>query len=181
MPAIKPAAERSASGLISVLATPGTIRRPIVQELIKTHAVSNNVDVTLVGATRLARMAEEHMQGNKIDSGSLLEEINECFVDEDGKRTDIVALGCTHYPFLVNEMRKLAPWPVDWLDPAEAVSRQAAREIERCFGDVNSTSELSQHDPDLAYMTSRCPSAATARLLKSAGLQLAEMEFPSLI
>ncbi len=38
------------------------------------------------------------------------------------RRTDIVVLACTHYPFLVNRMRKTAPWPVDWLDPAEAIA-----------------------------------------------------------
>ena len=37
-----------------------------------------------------------------------------------GRELDTVVLACTHYPFLVNRMRKMAPWPVDWLDPAEA-------------------------------------------------------------
>ena len=48
-----------------------------------------------------------------------------CFVEMDGKRTDIVVLACTHYPFLANIFRRLAPWPVDWLDPAEAIARRA--------------------------------------------------------
>ena len=46
-------------------------------------------------------------------------------MEHDGQRTDIVVLACTHYPFLVNRMRKTAPWPVDWIDPAEAIARRA--------------------------------------------------------
>jgi len=129
VPAIKPASKKTASGLISVLATPGTVQRPIIQQLIAKHA--KNIQVNLVGATKLARLSEEHMQGREINTEILLSEIAPCFVEKEGSRTDIVTLGCTHYPFLVNEMRKLAPWPVDWLDPAEAVARQAARELER--------------------------------------------------
>ena len=46
-------------------------------------------------------------------------------IEEEGRRTDIVVLACTHYPFLANRFRKLAPWPVDWLNPAEAIALQA--------------------------------------------------------
>ena len=33
-------------------------------------------------------------------------------------------LACTHYPLLLERMRKLAPWPVDWIDPAPAIARR---------------------------------------------------------
>lgn len=36
-----------------------------------------------------------------------------------------MVLACTHYPFLVNRMRKTAPWPVDWIDSGEAIARRA--------------------------------------------------------
>jgi glutamate racemase len=35
-------------------------------------------------------------------------------------------LACTHYPLLTERFRTLAPWPVDWLDPAPAIARRAA-------------------------------------------------------
>ena len=59
VPAIKPAAERSKSGMFSVLATPGTVARDYTKELIRLHAKA--CDVTLVGAKNLARIAEEYM------------------------------------------------------------------------------------------------------------------------
>lgn len=177
VPAIKPAAERTSSGLISVLATPGTITRKYTLNLIDKFA--SHAQVTLVGATKLARLAEEHLQGIKIDIELLKEEIAPCFVEIENKRTDIITLGCTHYPFLVNEMRKLAPWPVDWLDPAEAVARQAVRELQRtaehCIDFQSSTKQQ-----DRAIMTSLEPSFSTVRLLSGLGLQLQSLHFPSL-
>lgn len=176
VPAIKPAAERTASGHITVLATPGTIKRRYTLALIEEFASHRHV--TLVGATKLARMAEEHMQGKAIDTTLLAEELQPCFVEDGNSRTDIITLGCTHYPFLVNEMRKLAPWPVDWLDPAEAVARQALRELQRV--EPNSNSQFAHPADDIAIMTSGCPSAAVTRLLRGLGLRLSKQEFPSL-
>jgi glutamate racemase len=33
-------------------------------------------------------------------------------------------LACTHYPLLIDRLVKLAPWPVDWIDPAPAIARR---------------------------------------------------------
>lgn len=175
VPAIKPAAERSASGLITVLATPGTVKRKYTQELVKKFASHRRVN--LVGATKLARLAEEHMQGKPIDTNVLREELIPCFVEHNGLRTDIITLGCTHYPFLVNEMRKVAPWPVDWLDPAEAVARHALTVLSD--SEAKSSTDTKGLD-DIAIMTSASPPSAIVRLLRSLGLQLRDQNFPSL-
>lgn len=71
----------------------------------------------LVSPENLARMAEAYIRGEPVSDAAVLAEIEPCFV-KDGARTDIVVLACTHYPFLANVFRRLAPWPVDWLDPA---------------------------------------------------------------
>ncbi len=170
VPAIKPATTYSASGLVSVLATPGTIQRRMVQELISDHA--NMVKVKLVGSTGLARLAEEHMQGLQIDQQKLASEIAPCFVEEGGQRTDIVVLGCTHYPFLVHEMRKRAPWPVDWIEPAEAIARRAL-DLIGPKPPVDPREALS----DIALMTAGSPSPQLARLLGGFGLLPADRPF----
>lgn len=178
VPAIKPAAERTSSGLISVLATPGTVSRPYTQNLIRQYA--SQCEVKLVGATQLARMAEEHMQLRPIDTQLLREEIRPCFVQRGHRKTDIVTLGCTHYPFLVNEMRKLTPWPVDWLDPAHAVARQASRLLAELPDDSAGVETGTVLQRDIAIMTSGQPTQAISRLLGSMGMQLESMSFPSL-
>lgn len=179
VPAIKPAAERTASGLITVLATPGTVKRRYTLELVNKFA--SHRQVNLVGATQLARLSEDYMQGRSIDTQLLKTEIAPCFVEDNGLRTDIVTLGCTHYPFLVNEMRKLAPWPVDWLDPAEAVARQARLVLTETpiTNHIPERSATTLHS-DIAIMTSGQPSSSIVRLLGGLGLSLHAQVFPTL-
>ena len=103
VPAIKPAAERTRSGLVSVLATPGTVKRAYTRDLIQSFA--GQCHVRLVGSQSLARMAEDYIRGETLSDDAVLAEIAPCFVEMDGKRTDIVVLACTHYPFLANIFR----------------------------------------------------------------------------
>ena len=123
VPAIKPAVERSASGVVAVLATPGTVEREYTRQLIARFA--GRAHVALVGSARLAALAEAHLRREALDEAVIRAEIAPCFREIDGRRTDIVVLACTHYPHLANVFRRLAPWPVDWLDPAEAIARRA--------------------------------------------------------
>jgi glutamate racemase len=162
VPAIKPAAERTRSGLVSVLATPGTVKRAYTRDLIQSFATQCHV--RLVGSQNLARMAEAYIRGEALPDGAVLAEIAPCFVEADGKRTDIVVLACTHYPFLANIFRRLAPWPVDWLDPAEAIARRAQSLITAApHGDPD-------HQPDRAIFTSGNPDFPTRRLMQGFGL-----------
>ena len=73
VPAIKPAAERTRSGLVSVLATPGTVKRQYTRDLITGWATKCHV--RLVGSTRLAALAEIYMR--------------EGFVDEEAVRAEM--------------------------------------------------------------------------------------------
>ncbi len=73
VPAIKPAAERTRSGLISVLATPGTMRRDYTRALIESHA--SHCAVRLVGSANLAPIAEAFMRGEPVDDAAISAEI----------------------------------------------------------------------------------------------------------
>lgn len=168
VPAIKPAAERTRSGLVSVLATPGTVKRQYTRDLITQWA--SKCHVRLVGSQRLAALAETYMRDGFVDEQAVAEEIAPCFVEQDGRRTDIVVLACTHYPFLVNRMRKTAPWPVDWVDPAEAIARRALSLLKPASGAASETPGFGR---DIAIFTSGKPHFATARLIQGFGLSLA--------
>jgi glutamate racemase len=122
VPAVKPAATQSRTGLISVLATPGTVARDYTHELVRTYAA--HCAVTLVGARELAGLAEGFIKGERISDASIAREIAPCFVSEEGRRTDCVVLACTHYPLLTSHFERLAPWPVAWIDPAPAIARR---------------------------------------------------------
>lgn len=170
VPAIKPAAERTRSGLVSVLATPGTVKRQYTRDLIAQWA--SKCHVHLVGSDKLAGLAEVYMREGFVDEETIRAEIAPCFVEHEGQRTDIVVLACTHYPFLVNRMRKTAPWPVDWLDPAEAIARRALSLLGK-DGRKDEEIELRNGVADLAIFTSATSDFATRRLLQGFGLSLA--------
>jgi glutamate racemase len=132
VPAVKPAAALSETSMISILGTTATVRRVYTRKLIATHGREANF--TLVGSPWLARLAETVMRGEDVPDASISAEIAPCFVEADGKRTDVVVLGCTHYPLLLKQLRRLAPWPVNWLDPAPAIARRTANVLaERGF------------------------------------------------
>lgn len=125
VPAVKPAVALSRTGRVAVLATPGTVRRDYTRDLVATYAGSCEVD--LVGSTRLAAMAEAELAGEPVPDEALAAEISPCFADRGGRRTDVVVLACTHYPLLAGRMRRLAPWPVAFLDPAPAIARRVSQ------------------------------------------------------
>jgi glutamate racemase len=165
VPAIKPAAERTRSGLVSVLGTPGTIARQYTRDLIASWATKCHV--RLVGSDRLAALAETYMREGFVDEEAVRAEIAPCFLEKDGARTDIVVLACTHYPFLVNRMRKTAPWPVDWIDTSEAIARRALSLLKQ-----DDPAELPRDTDDLARLTSGAPDFATRRLMHGFGLRM---------
>lgn len=124
VPAIKPAAEQTKSGLIGVLATPGTVNREYTKALIHTYAY--HCKVFLHGAPRLAEIAEAKLKGQGIDKDELLSEIAPVFRKREDRTTDVVVLGCTHYPLILEEIRAVAPWPVTYIDPAPAIARRVS-------------------------------------------------------
>jgi glutamate racemase len=166
VPAIKPAAERTRSGLVSVLATPGTVKRQYTRDLITQWA--SRCHVRLVGSDKLAALAEIYMRDGFVDEEAVRAEIAPCFIEQDGARTDIVVLACTHYPFLANRMRKTAPWPVDWLDPAEAIARRALSLLSERPSPVLPATAAER--ADIAVFTSGKPEFATSRLMQGFGL-----------
>lgn len=125
VPAIKPACASSKTRRVSVLGTRGTVKREYTHALIRDFA--QGCEVTLVGSPELASLAEAALSGETVRDADIAAEIAPCFVGEAhdvSARTDTVVLACTHYPLLLDRLARLAPWPVDWIDPAPAIARR---------------------------------------------------------
>jgi glutamate racemase len=127
VPAIKPACARSKTKHVSVLGTKGTVKREYTKALIRDFA--QGCEVALVGSGELASLAEDALSGIEVSDLEISAEIAPCFVQNSADpraRTDTVVLACTHYPLLMDRLIRLAPWPVDWIDPAPAIARRVA-------------------------------------------------------
>jgi glutamate racemase len=169
VPAVKPAAEVSRSRLISVLATPGTVARDYTRDLIREYAA--HCEVTLIGSKNLASIAEARMRGDNVDDIEIAREIAPCFVEVDGRQTDHVVLACTHYPLLMEAFRRLAPWHVEWVDPAPAIARRADHLLTEAGFARHRHASAGRTDKGEAIFTSGArPNHAMSRVLAERGL-----------
>lgn len=167
VPAVKPAAAQSNSKIISVLATPGTVARDYTHDLVRNYAA--HCEVTLVGSTKLASLAEMFMKGEPVSDSAILDEIAPGFVEKDGRRTDCIVLACTHYPLLLTQFERLAPWPVAWIDPAEAIARRVDHVLRDDLGLPRSDARPNESHSAL-FTTGSAPGSALAAALARRGI-----------
>ncbi|WP_233355949.1 glutamate racemase [Henriciella aquimarina] len=132
VPAIKPAAAESKTGVIGLLATPGTIRRQYTADLINEFA--RDVTVILHGSIELVRLAEAHAAGEPYDAAGFAAAQQPIFEAEDGDRLDTIVLACTHFPLVRDQLAASAPRPVRYIDSGAAIARQTLRVLSRETG-----------------------------------------------
>lgn len=123
VPAIKPAAEMSKSGVIGVLGTEATVRQRYVDNLAAEFAA----DCALIrhGSPELVDLAEAKLAGESIDGDSVKAAAQPMFDAPDGDRIDTVVLACTHFPLLEEELRTAFPG-VAYVDGGPGIARRIA-------------------------------------------------------
>ncbi len=166
VPAIKPACAASRSRLVTVLGTEATVKREYTHALIRDFA--DGCAINLVGSPRLAELAEAVLHGEEVSDADIGREIAPCFVEAHGGRTDTVVLACTHYPLLIERLRRLAAWPVSYLDPAPAIARRAAELLVPAFGAPGPTAQSAV--TTLVFTSGRAPSPVLTAALASYGI-----------
>jgi glutamate racemase len=124
VPPIKPAAAASRTRSIGVLATAATVRRPYLNGLIERFAP--DCTVLTLGTPTLAELAEQKFRGAAVDVAAAVAPL---FAQPGGQAVDAMALGCTHYTFLLPEFLAMRP-DISWHDPALPVARQTLKIIE---------------------------------------------------
>jgi len=128
VPAIKPAARASRTGILGLLATPGTVERRYTRRLIDEFAA--DCTVIKVGSNKLVHLAEELLRGKVIDNRAV-ETILAPFFDASlNNKLDTIILGCTHFPFLKQTIRDLIPKTVTLIDSGEAIAKRTGHILE---------------------------------------------------
>ncbi|MFO8141938.1 MAG: glutamate racemase [Marinobacter sp.] len=118
VPAVKPAAACSINRRIGLLATPATIQRPYLSELIAEFAP--DCEIVRVGHPGLVGWAEQLVQGAEPPQAAL----DEAMMPLREAAVDTVVLGCTHYPLLLPWLRKSLPKVTAWVESGEAIARR---------------------------------------------------------
>ena len=138
-PAVKPAALRSKSAVVGVLATAGTFQGRLYNETKAKFARS--VTVIAVVADEFVTAVERSYRGMSIpeildslgdtDRFASLEPVIRRRIEPLLKAgADKIVLGCTHFPHLKAVIEKICAGRAEVIDPSEAVARQAARLLE---------------------------------------------------
>lgn len=120
-PAVKPAASLTESGVIGVLATTATFQGELYATVLDRHAAG--VTVVAQPAPGLAAAVE----AGKVDDSATDALVERYVTPMLAAGVDTIALGCTHYTFLVPALRRIVGPEVRLIDPAPAVARQTAR------------------------------------------------------
>lgn len=174
VPAIKPAAIQSRTKMISVLATPGTVARDYTRDLIRAYAA--DCSVALVGSTRLASLAESFMQGSPPSDEGVSRETLPAFIDREGRRTDCIVLACTHYPLLIAQLERLAPWPVAWIDPAPAIARRTDQVLRDELGLLTDSGGEKVRTAEAVFTGAELPGAKLRAALRGFGIEAVSLE-----
>jgi glutamate racemase len=132
VPPIKPAAALTKTGVIGVLATPATVRRPYTDDLIAKFAPDKQV--VRFGSAALVAAAEQKLRGQAAPAEAIQEAINGLFGATGGADIDVVALACTHFPLLARELASAAPRACAWLDSGAAIARRLAEVLNAAPG-----------------------------------------------
>jgi glutamate racemase len=129
VPAIKPASALSQNRRIGILATPATIARPYLGELIESFA--SDCRVERIGLSELVCWIERQLSGACVPSEALSLALQP-FRDAE---VDTVVLGCTHYPLIAPLLKKLLPQVSHWVDSGDAIARRVQWLLEQAGAD----------------------------------------------
>ena len=121
VPAIKPAAEITRTGVIGVLGTEATIRQPYVDDLAERFA--GHCTVVRYGSPELVDMAEAKLAGDPVSVDDVRRAAQPLFEREGAKDMDTVVLACTHFPLLRDELDRAFPG-LDWVHGGPGIARR---------------------------------------------------------
>ena len=136
-PAIKPAALHSKTQKIGILATQGTLNSELFHQTVALYSDVKVVEQIGFDLVKLIENGEMHSE----KMTQLLEDYLLPMVAQD---IDYLVLGCTHYPYLIPQIKKIIPEHIKIIDSGEAVAKQTKHilEINNLFNtskDVNQT------------------------------------------
>lgn len=120
-PALKPAAKMEPHGRVLVMATPATLKLEKYQKL--SHRLEGEAEFIPVMCRGLAARIE---QGN-LDAPDMIELLQSLIGPYAGK-VDGIVLGCTHYPFVKNQIREVMG-DVPLFDGGAGTARQLRRRL----------------------------------------------------
>ena len=135
-PAIKPAATNSKTQTIGILATQGTLNSELFNKNVEKFQNTKIIEQVGHGLVPLI----ENGEINSPAMTTLLQAYLKPMIEAD---IDYLVLGCSHYPYLIPQIKKILPAHIQIIDSGEAVARQTQKVLKEKVG----LSELKNRKP----------------------------------
>ncbi len=123
-PAIKPAALQSKTQTIGILATKGTLNSELFHK-----NVANHPDVKII--EQIGHGLVQLIENGDMDSAEMEELLKSYLNPMVEKNIDYLVLGCSHYPYLIPQIKKIIPPQIKIIDSGEAVAKQTQKILEQ--------------------------------------------------
>lgn len=163
VPAIKPAATLTKSGVIGLLGTEATIRQAYVDKLEAEFA--NDKTLLRHAAPQLVEAAEAKLRGLTPSQEAIRSAAEGLKAMQGGENIDTVVLACTHFPLLEAELAEHFAPGTRFVHGAEGIARRIAY--------LTQGQEFERAKPDMAVVTAPVD-AAIANLFKPYGIDHCE-------
>ncbi|WP_298763279.1 glutamate racemase [uncultured Polaribacter sp.] len=137
-PAIKPAALLTKTKTIGILATKGTLNSSLFEKTSK----SLKNDITIIET--IGKGLVELIESGKLNSKEMTNLLNTYLQPMLKNNIDSLVLGCTHYPYLIPQIRTIVGDKIKIIDSGEAVAKQT-KNILTENNLLNTTTKIAKH------------------------------------
>lgn len=137
VPAIKPAARLTRNGVVGLLATRGTVKRPYTHELVARFASECRIE--MLGSAELVDLAESKLHGQQVPLEAVRQVLQPWL--RMTEPPDTIVLGCTHFPLLIEELQQVLPSGTRLVDSGAAIARRTVWLLEHQSPAISSNEE----------------------------------------
>lgn len=135
-PAIKPAATHSKTQTIGILATQGTLNSELFNKTAEKYQHTKIIEQVGHGLVQL-------IEDGKINSPEIKQLLHSYLDPMIEANIDYLVLGCSHYPYLIPQIKEILPEHIHIIDSGEAVARQTLNVLKEKAG----LSSLEKNEP----------------------------------
>ena len=119
-PAIKPAVTHSKTQIIGILATLGTLNSELFNKNTAKYQNTRIIEQVGHGLVQL-------IENGEINSPEMTQLLNSYLKPMIEADIDYLVLGCSHYPYLIPQIKKILPDHIQIIDSGEAVAKQTQK------------------------------------------------------
>jgi glutamate racemase len=126
-PAIKPAVTHSKTQIIGILATQGTLNSELFNKTTEKYQNTKIIEQVGHGLVQL-------IESGDINSPEMTKLLHSYLTPMIEANMDYLVLGCSHYPYLIPQIKKILPEHIHIIDSGEAVAKQTQKILQDQIG-----------------------------------------------